>query len=674
MLKRLIIVLFLISQASSFGSYYGTMSTVFDKSPNPYGWFYGYNRKVQTNFDPYTGKMVGSLFRQLNTDYGTGSMGGMTGVWDNSFTAYSQTLYDPYMMPIITGQDPYVCEFINGYSFNTFNVYDIAFNDSISHPVFTVCDATFGWVESFWSGPERIQSCDSSSEIPNARQGTGDVVYDPDSEYYYWTQAWRESLTVNQSPVSCVIGRTKTPGEAGSWVWSDYKELRFDTDNIVNKYSDVSLIGPMHFAYAKDIHGNGTGKGIGVAVTQCYPWYLPQLSYTFTANWGGDSLDGSWRSNWNKDALGFHHVDVSDLFDWVGETLTLTDSIGYDLSTNTVFSDSGVVTIDQARIMWDISVVTTEENIVHILCMAFPASSAYPCCIFPWTDSGFRAGYYDIRGEVSDAGVNWQEAVFIANPVGNNQGWNSGCIGMEFTGDINRTLSLSYAGGNDNIFASWLDRPESRYLSFDWVNTPKYYNYIDDGYLIVSLDGGDTWIHQKTVDIETGNPDDPIWQLKYAANVTKTSSIFEEGWTLSNHGTLGIGKIYTYAACQYADIAGMVYYMDYQRFLRLWDVSFITDGIEPEEISPDIDFTLYQNYPNPFNPATEIKFSLSGVSDVKLSIYNSNGQLVKTLLDGKKEAGLHTIKFNGEKLNSGIYFYQLKINNKTETKKMVLLK
>ncbi|MBU4486894.1 MAG: T9SS type A sorting domain-containing protein [Candidatus Delongbacteria bacterium] len=680
MLKRIIFMLTfmccLFYGNSLYSQYYGTISQTFDKSSGPYGWFFGYNRKIQTNFDPATGEMVGSLYSKLNPTYGNGTIGGMLGAWDySSLSWFCESVYTSSVYQsegnLPGGRYPYVSEFINSYCFCLFNDYDTATVETVSQPMFTVADA-WGYNYTTWSNPTRIESSDSASVIPNAWNGTGDVVYDPSTFYYYWTQGWKEGLNGLVSPVSCVVGKTQAPCDPGSWEWSDYKELRFDTDNIIYKYSDVSLIGPLHFSYAKDTAGNGTGKGIGVAVTQCYPWYAPQLSYIYTNNWGLD---------WNKTGLGFHHQPVSELFDWVGESLTLRDSIGYSLDSLEVINGTSVITIDYPRIMWDISVVTTEENIVHVLCMVFPASSEYPNCIFPWTDSGFRAGYYDIRGEITDTGVNWQNAVFIANPVDNDKGWYSDYnAGMEFTGDKNRTLSLSYAG-NNNILAAWLDKPESRYYLFDYINTPKYYNFIDDGYLIVSLDGGNSWEHEKIIDIETGNPDDPIRQLKYAANVTKTSTIFEEGWTVSSHGSITYGtkeayKIYTYAACQYPDEVAVIgmYYMDYQRFLKVWDIGYYTDGIETEEASLNTDFELYQNYPNPFNPATEIKFSLAEDSKVNLSVYNTNGQLVKTLIDEKKEKGLHTVNFDASDLNSGMYFYKLDVNGNVQAKKMIMLK
>lgn len=85
-------------------------------------------------------------------------------------------------------------------------------------------------------------------------------------------------------------------------------------------------------------------------------------------------------------------------------------------------------------------------------------------------------------------------------------------------------------------------------------------------------------------------------------------------------------------------------------------------------------FELFQNYPNPFNPATDIKFSLAEDAKVNLSVYNTNGQLVRTLLDGKTEKGFHTINFEASELNSGIYLYRLDVNGNAQTRKMIMLK
>lgn len=96
-----------------------------------------------------------------------------------------------------------------------------------------------------------------------------------------------------------------------------------------------------------------------------------------------------------------------------------------------------------------------------------------------------------------------------------------------------------------------------------------------------------------------------------------------------------------------------------------------------QPIMPD-QFTLEQNYPNPFNPLTTIQFSLDIPARVQLNIYNTLGQKIKTLWDGPADAGTTTLQWdasdnNGQKMASGVYFYELKAGNTDETKKMILV-
>lgn len=86
------------------------------------------------------------------------------------------------------------------------------------------------------------------------------------------------------------------------------------------------------------------------------------------------------------------------------------------------------------------------------------------------------------------------------------------------------------------------------------------------------------------------------------------------------------------------------------------------------------EFTLEQNFPNPFNPSTTINFNLSNSTYIKLNIYNSNGELLTTLLEGYQGEGNHSIKFDASNLSSGIYFYKLEAGSFSQTHKMLLLK
>lgn len=85
-------------------------------------------------------------------------------------------------------------------------------------------------------------------------------------------------------------------------------------------------------------------------------------------------------------------------------------------------------------------------------------------------------------------------------------------------------------------------------------------------------------------------------------------------------------------------------------------------------------YELSQNYPNPFNPVTTIRYSLPEESEVKLTIYNILGQQVTIVVDELKDAGIHTVNFDAEGLNSGVYFYKLEAGEYTQIRKMVLMR
>lgn len=101
-------------------------------------------------------------------------------------------------------------------------------------------------------------------------------------------------------------------------------------------------------------------------------------------------------------------------------------------------------------------------------------------------------------------------------------------------------------------------------------------------------------------------------------------------------------------------------------------------GINSNEIILE-DFFLSQNYPNPFNPVTIINYSVPvnsnrQIQNIKLIVYDVAGKQIRTLVDTKQTAGSYSVEFDGKNLPSGIYFYELRTENFSQTRKMILIK
>jgi hypothetical protein len=114
----------------------------------------------------------------------------------------------------------------------------------------------------------------------------------------------------------------------------------------------------------------------------------------------------------------------------------------------------------------------------------------------------------------------------------------------------------------------------------------------------------------------------------------------------------------------------------YDYFLE-WEQT--TSILENQNNSPET-FCLFQNYPNPFNSSTTISYQIAAPAKVNLEIYNLSGQRMRSIENTKQQAGFHSIVWNGRDdsgnlVCTGIYFYQLKINqNICCSKKLLFLK
>jgi len=126
------------------------------------------------------------------------------------------------------------------------------------------------------------------------------------------------------------------------------------------------------------------------------------------------------------------------------------------------------------------------------------------------------------------------------------------------------------------------------------------------------------------------------------------------------------GMVYSYQLTA-VDINGVEseILMEIEGVIPAWDPDYIVT-----------EYNLHQNYPNPFNPGTTIEYDVLQSGKVYLSVYNIQGQEVAKLVNGEYRIGplKHVAFWNAEGLSSGIYFYQVQVNEFKATKKMALVR
>lgn len=115
--------------------------------------------------------------------------------------------------------------------------------------------------------------------------------------------------------------------------------------------------------------------------------------------------------------------------------------------------------------------------------------------------------------------------------------------------------------------------------------------------------------------------------------------------------------------------------VDVLNSLEVADISNYVTRMDKREADVRVEnYTLEQNYPNPFNPATRINYDLPENTHVKITVFDVQGKMVNTLVDGYRTAGCHSVDFNGTDLSSGIYFYTIEAGTFSKTKKMILIR
>ncbi len=191
-------------------------------------------------------------------------------------------------------------------------------------------------------------------------------------------------------------------------------------------------------------------------------------------------------------------------------------------------------------------------------------------------------------------------------------------------------------------------------------------NGIDQGISVVTDDGGNVYVgggsDRKINDLiymllkydADGNL---LWTKNYFYNTLSEDFIYDIKLDPANNIyvtgiSIGMGSSFDFATIKYSQ----------------------TTGIIPVSNNIPENYTLFQNYPNPFNPSTNLEFGISNLEFVSLKVYDLLGNEIQTLVNEVLPAGSYKLRFDGNGLSSGIYFYALTAGDFTDKKKMIILK
>ncbi len=337
---------------------------------------------------------------------------------------------------------------------------------------------------------------------------------------------------------------------------------------------------------------------------------------------------GEYHKNWfSYDGLGYNGGD------WLPQTPL--DSVMWDGTRSLLYCHNGVV--------------TTEGRLVT------------GCNVWgQFTPEGYRVKYSDDGGEnFADAQQLW--SIF-------DQGLRGGYIAQcMLNAGMDNTVWVAFCGqyGETDFDPPVID--DNITLSSFVLNEP----------WVVSANITDELSPVTYADINwtTGDPADPEAPWDYT--VFDSSHVDEDGYG-DYFFTLPSDSMFGEALADGDEVWFYIFAMDESGNMGAsWECRIVVgqsyEGVPVEETVPT-DVALGQNYPNPFNNATVIPFSLDRATDVKPAVYDLNGRLVSTLLDGAASAGRHTVTWCGDGFTSGVYFYVLEAAGQRHIAKFTLLR
>ena len=284
---------------------------------------------------------------------------------------------------------------------------------------------------------------------------------------------------------------------------------------------------------------------------------------------------------------------------------------------------------------------------------------------------------------------------------------------------IDSTIFACIHGGglfrSENNGQSWTPINENYFYSY-MLHENEIFGGTFSG-IFVSIDNGFTWdltgLTNKIITSLSKN-DNYIFAANYTYGIYRSDD-FGGSWSESNHG-LNLNLFHPYSVFAkdsliFIGLTSNKIYLSTDNGLNWNDFS---DGININENTYNVKFSisrnkifvsflynslwycdlsqltnisglksqkypkliLPQNYPNPFNPVTTIKYTIQKKAHVRIEIYNSIGQRIELLLDKDQIPYKYNIQWNASinQLPSGVYFYQVTLDDETHYRRMIYVK
>ena len=351
-------------------------------------------------------------------------------------------------------------------------------------------------------------------------------------------------------------------------------------------------------------------------------------------------------TSWTADNNGLPNNRYVDCLDLIGDKVFLGLDGGYGFYYST---DNGK--------NWNM--INTNPSLI-VNCLVSNGSD-----IFAGTGSGIYLS--------TDNGTNW-------NAVNNGLPDNSIVTSMAISGS-NIFAEVTYQGvyiSSDNGL-NWTSANNGLPITIECLlaNGNNIFAGTENG-IYLSTDNGTNWTA-----MNNGFMNIPVVYslLSFGNNIFAGGTAFSgrgiflstdngTNWTAVNNGLPDATGIYSMAVMNNTLIGST---RNFGIFRRLLSEMVLTD-IKNNQSNLPSNFTLQQNYPNPFNPSTTIIYEIRSESKVKLVIYNIMGEKVAELVNAFQKPGKYSVKWNAKDFACGVYIYQIKSNEFTQSKKLILLK